>query len=678
MDRSLTSPGSSPMLTSIQSRRLRRASSCGLRLSKSGEHITEISLQQLDHTPVRSQHRIEVTDKINKVYFKHLIDQLASYRDLSEILITNAGMGSSIFKLLCSSLKSHKTAKLALLDVHGNQLDNECFENITNIGEQNLASITNINFSWNNLTTIPEPFCEAFERLTLKRDLTLILDYNPNLEFSYRIFTISCLRNVSLAGTGLSSSQINEMLPLIKSHPNLTSLDLSYNLINNEGILQIAHCIIEKNNIITRLCLLGNPFTQVASDALKVSLQLNRTITEFTPVIIFEEAQQLRTDYPGKDELTLWLQQLGLEQYRATFYKYRLTLEQLRTISLSSLPKNITVAEYGILERSIEILQFSQASSHFGTLFSSCKISQVAVERLDPNDPEGFSAQIHFGFWQGRFPVCLKVLKTDITSDPNGLYQLKSEANLLYKLKHPNVVKFFGIAENVNLVGRDSTIFIKCMVFERAQCDALQWIMSAECILHHCSPMEALKIRLKICLDICSAMLYLSNKSVVHRDLALRNILIFTNSGDPHDVVAKIADFGLSKYAKRLASSCRLDGSEESFSVSSYGSVSPRWTAPEGWNNNFSPKSDVWSFGVMVWELFQRQFSVPYSGVPNNSILIHIMRGNRLQQPELCPDNIWDIVKCCWMINPTERPTFRELSAQFRNVLQTFINTPEN
>lgn len=216
----------------------------------------------------------------------------------------------------------------------------------------------------------------------------------------------------------------------------------------------------------------------------KLTTKIYSNFSNFGSRYIFTEAQQLRTDYPGKDELTQWLQQLGLEQYRATFYKYRLTLEQLRTISMSNLPKNITVGEYGILERSIELLQFSQ-TSHFSLLFSSCKISRVSVERLDPNDPAGFSAQIHFGVWQDQFPVCLKVLKTDITSDPNGLYQLKSEANLLYKLKHPNIVSFYGIAENVNLVDHNSTIFIKCMVFERARCDALQWIMSHDCILHH-------------------------------------------------------------------------------------------------------------------------------------------------------------------------------------------------
>jgi serine/threonine protein kinase len=142
--------------------------------------------------------------------------------------------------------------------------------------------------------------------------------------------------------------------------------------------------------------------------------------------------------------------------------------------------------------------------------------------------------------------------------------------------------------------------------------------------------------------------------------------LIFSNGG-PLDVVAKIADFGLSKYAKRMTSQ-----SEDSswFSVSSSGSIAPRWTAPEGWNNNFSPKSDVWSFGVVMWELFQSKFAVPYSGISNDAILLHIMRGNRLQQPALCPDNVWDVVKCCWMLNPTERPTFRELSAQFRNFVQ--------
>lgn len=275
------------MLATLQSRRLRRASSCGLGLSKSGEHITD--LQRGDHDILlRSQHRLEVTDKINKVYFKHLIDNINGYRDLSEIVITNAGMGGITFQYICSRLKRHTTAKLVLFDVHGNELGDESLEHIQLLGEFHLSALTQINFSWNKITTIPESFGATFAEFIQKKDLSLQLDFNTGLTSVYRLFNIQCLRSCSLAGTGLSNDQIEEMVPLLKSHPNLTSLDLSYNMIGNEGIRQIAHCIIEKNQTLTKLCLLGNPFGAPGGEALNVSLQQNRTIKEFTPAIIFE------------------------------------------------------------------------------------------------------------------------------------------------------------------------------------------------------------------------------------------------------------------------------------------------------------------------------------------------------------------------------------------------------
>jgi serine/threonine protein kinase len=136
---------------------------------------------------------------------------------------------------------------------------------------------------------------------------------------------------------------------------------------------------------------------------------------------------------------------------------------------------------------------------------------------------------------------------------------------------------------------------------------------------------------------------YLSAQRFVHRDLAARNCLLDSNS------CAKIADFGLSRdiyesnYYQIRNKVCKLP---------------IKWMSPESLENQiFSIKSDVWSYGVLVWELLTRGIN-PYPYIKNKFIFYHLKDGYRLPKPEYCPKSLYAVLLECWSLNPKARPTF--------------------
>ncbi|XP_006812440.1 tyrosine-protein kinase CSK-like [Saccoglossus kowalevskii] len=146
--------------------------------------------------------------------------------------------------------------------------------------------------------------------------------------------------------------------------------------------------------------------------------------------------------------------------------------------------------------------------------------------------------------------------------------------------------------------------------------------------------------------NVCDGMGFLESRSLVHRDLAARNVLI-SDAG-----LAKVSDFGLAH--------------EESYIVDG-GKVPIKWTAPEALRKgHFSTKSDVWSYGILLWELYSFG-RVPYPRVPLTDVVAHVERGYRMEAPEGCPDQIYRIMMKCWDLDPKQRPSFSEISRMLDN-----------
>lgn len=151
--------------------------------------------------------------------------------------------------------------------------------------------------------------------------------------------------------------------------------------------------------------------------------------------------------------------------------------------------------------------------------------------------------------------------------------------------------------------------------------------------------------------DCAEGMAYLASRGVVHRDLAARNVLVTS------DHKAKIADFGLTR---------DTDGNSEYYN-SRGGAIPVRWSAPEALEDHkFSEMSDVWSYGVLVWEIWSKA-ELPYKGMSNQKVWVEVLAGARLDQPADCPEEIFKVMLKCWDATPRSRPVFRELAVFFRD-----------
>ncbi|XP_069986800.1 tyrosine-protein kinase Src64B [Penaeus vannamei] len=150
--------------------------------------------------------------------------------------------------------------------------------------------------------------------------------------------------------------------------------------------------------------------------------------------------------------------------------------------------------------------------------------------------------------------------------------------------------------------------------------------------------------------QVADAMAYLESLQLIHRDLAARNVLV------KDGLHCKVSDFGLARII------------DEEYNPTSNLKFPVKWTAPEALlKGTFTIKSDVWSFGILLTEIFSLG-AVPYPGLSKHEVLTSIQQGYRMSKPEFCPDEIYELMYCCWNITPEDRPTFSFIF----NFLQNF------
>lgn len=220
------------------------------------------------------------------------------------------------------------------------------------------------------------------------------------------------------------------------------------------------------------------------------------------------------------------------------------------------------------------------------------------------------------GVWNGTTQIALK----KVTQNDDI-----SEMNILKSLKHPNVVQFFGLyqEEGVNYI-----------VTEYMTHGSLETY-----IRRHTVTPEKLVSFAK---DICSGMAYLESQKIIHRDLALRNVLV---SGSDASII-KVSDFGLSKQISEYSNK--------------NSTIANRWAAPESLSSgSFSHRSDVWSFGVTLWELYSGQ--KPFPNLNNKQVISEVTSGKHLEPEPNWPDSIKLVLMRCFEFNPSDRPDFSQI-----------------
>eukprot|EP00268_Persea_americana_P042145 TRINITY_DN42145_c0_g2_i1.p1 TRINITY_DN42145_c0_g2~~TRINITY_DN42145_c0_g2_i1.p1 ORF type:complete len:191 (+),score=41.14 TRINITY_DN42145_c0_g2_i1:453-1025(+) len=160
--------------------------------------------------------------------------------------------------------------------------------------------------------------------------------------------------------------------------------------------------------------------------------------------------------------------------------------------------------------------------------------------------------------------------------------------------------------------------------------------------------------RLILAMDAAFGMEYLHEKNVVHFDLKSHNFLV--NMRDPHRPICKIGDLGLSKVKQKTLVSGGVRGTLP-------------WMAPElltvGKSNMVTEKVDVYSFGIVMWELLTGE--EPYAGMRSEEIIAGILRGDlRPEIPNWC-DPLWrSLMERCWSSDPNLRPSFSEIAKELR------------
>ena len=239
--------------------------------------------------------------------------------------------------------------------------------------------------------------------------------------------------------------------------------------------------------------------------------------------------------------------------------------------------------------------------------------------------------------------VATKVLKEGSNNDARSNFV--HEAQLVNQFDHPNILKLLGVCF-------DREPFY--IIFEYMDLgDLNKYLRNTVNGVGPSSSSSNLTIQklVDMAINIAAGLEYLAVRHFVHRDLATRNCLI------NESFVVKIADFGLSKdvYSKDYY---RMDNK----------SVLPiRWMPPEAiLYCKFSTQSDIWSFGIVLWEIFSCG-TQPYCALSNEEVVDYVTKKNVLRCPNGCPSELYDLMVNCWTSNPKKRPTASEVHAHLQS-----------
>uniref|UniRef100_A0A8C2U8D7 Cytoplasmic tyrosine-protein kinase BMX n=1 Tax=Coturnix japonica TaxID=93934 RepID=A0A8C2U8D7_COTJA len=236
---------------------------------------------------------------------------------------------------------------------------------------------------------------------------------------------------------------------------------------------------------------------------------------------------------------------------------------------------------------------------------------------------------VHLGKWKGQYDVAVKMIKEGVMSE----HEFIEEAQTMMKLNHPKLVRLYGVC---------SKLYPIYLVMEYMPNGSLLSYLHI-----HGKELQPLQL-LEICYDVCDAMAFLESCQLIHRDLAARNCLVDSN------LTVKLSNFGMTRFV--------LDD----LYVSSLGTKFPvKWSAPEVFHfTKFSSKSDVWAFGILMWEVFTLG-KQPYELYDNMQVIEKVSQGYRLYRPQLVSDITYQIMYNCWHELPEKRPAFHQLLSFF-------------
>ncbi|KAE8614912.1 hypothetical protein XENTR_v10008347 [Xenopus tropicalis] len=248
--------------------------------------------------------------------------------------------------------------------------------------------------------------------------------------------------------------------------------------------------------------------------------------------------------------------------------------------------------------------------------------------------------------------VAVKMLKDNGTD--KDLSDLISEMELMKVIgKHKNIINLLGVCT------QEGPLFV---IVEYASKGNLREFLRAR---RPPTPEDAFDITkvpeellsfkdlVSCAYQVARGMEYLESKRCIHRDLAARNVLV------AEDNVMKIADFGLARGVHDI----------DYYKKTSNGRLPVKWMAPEAlFDRVYTHQSDIWSFGVLTWEIFTLGGS-PYPGIPVEELFKLLREGHRMDKPSNCTHELYMLMRECWHAVPSQRPTFKQLVEQLDRIL---------
>lgn len=250
----------------------------------------------------------------------------------------------------------------------------------------------------------------------------------------------------------------------------------------------------------------------------------------------------------------------------------------------------------------------------------------------------GQFGEVWEGLWNNTTSVAVKTLRPGSMDRKDFL----REAQIMKNLRHPKLIQLYAVCT------LEDPIYI------------ITELMRHGSLLEYLKSDGGSKIHLTQQFDmaaqVASGMAYLESQNYIHRDLAARNVLVGEHN------IYKVADFGLARVFKV--------GNEDIYEATHDLKLPVKWSAPEAvQNSRFSIKSDVWSFGILLFEIITYG-QTPYSGMTNTQVIQKLRLNYRLPQPSNCPLALYNIMLECWNAEPKKRPTFEELYLKLEDYIE--------
>ncbi|XP_043543742.1 protein tyrosine kinase 2aa isoform X10 [Chiloscyllium plagiosum] len=320
--------------------------------------------------------------------------------------------------------------------------------------------------------------------------------------------------------------------------------------------------------------------------------------------------------------------------------------------ALPSLPKLSNSEKQGLRTRTVSVSEtddyaeiideedtYTMPSKSYG--IDEARDYEIQRERIELGRciGEGQFGDVHQGIYMSpENPSMAVAIKTCKNSTSDSVREkFLQEALTMRQFDHPHIVKLIGvITENPVWIIMELCTFGELRSFLQVRKYNLDL---ASLILY--------------AYQLSTALSYLESKRFVHRDIAARNVLV--SSLD----CVKLGDFGLSRYME-----------DSTYYKASKGKLPIKWMAPESINfRRFTSASDVWMFGVCMWEILMYGVK-PFQGVKNNDVIGRIENGERLPMPPNCPPTLYSLMTKCWAYDPSRRPRFNELKQQLSTILE--------